>query len=126
MFWIDDETKMIHLSRGDTASFYVDTETDGYVFTDDDRALFTIKNGSGNIVFEEAYGLTDETLGNGTFLVEFHNPDTDALATGTYTWDVRYILGPYYDESGRIINGNQVITPEKPDSMELLAVVGEV
>lgn len=125
MFWIDDETKMIHLSRGDTGAFYVDSETDGYVFTDDDRALFTIKNGSGNIVLEHVYPLTAEEE-NGTFLVEFHNPDTDALATGTYTWDVRYILGPYYDESGRIINGNQVITPEKPDSMELLAVVGEV
>ena len=72
------------------------------------------------------YGLTDETLGNGAFQVDFHNPDTDALATGVYNWDVRYILGPYYDESGRIINGDQVITPQRPNSMELLAVVGEV
>lgn len=124
MFWIDDDTKMIHLSRGDTASFIV--RATGHTFAEADRALFTLKNGSGNIVFEQAYSLTDETLGNGAFQVDFHNPDTDALATGVYNWDVRYILGPYYDESGRIINGNQVITPEAPQSMQLLAVVGEV
>lgn len=124
MFWIDDDTKMIHLSRGDTASFIV--RATGHTFAEADRALFTLKNGSGNIVFEQAYSLTDETLGNGAFQVDFHNPDTDALATGVYNWDVRYILGPYYDESGRIINGDQVITPERPQSMELLAVVGEV
>ncbi len=124
MFWIDDDTKMIHLSRGDTASFIV--RATGHTFAEADRALFTLKNGSGNIVFEQAYGLTDETLGNGAFQVDFHNPDTDALATGVYNWDVRYILGPYYDESGRIINGDQVITPQRPNSMELLAVVGEV
>ena len=124
MFWIDDDTKMIHLSRGDTASFII--RATGYTFAAEDRALFTLKNGSGNIVFEQAYSLTDETLGNGAFQVDFHNPDTDALATGVYSWDVRYILGPYYDESGRIINGDQVITPQRPQSMELLAVVGEV
>lgn len=124
MFWIDDDTKVIHLSRGDTASFII--RATGYTFAEDDRALFTVKNGSGNIVFEQAYGLTDATLGNGAFQVDFHNPDTDALATGVYNWDVRYILGPYYDESGRIINGDQVITPQRPQNMELLAVVGEV
>lgn len=123
MFWIDDKG-VINLSRGDTASFIV--RATGYTFAAADRALFTIKNSSGNIVFEEAYALTDATLGNGAFQVDLHNPDTDALATGTYTWDVRYILGPYYDESGRIINGNQVITPKAPQNMQLLAVVGEV
>lgn len=122
MFYIDGET--IHLSRGDTASFII--RATGYTFDSGDRALFTIKNSSGNIVFEEAYGLTDATLGNGAFQVDLHNPDTDALATGTYNWDVRYVLGPYYDDSGRIINGDQVITPKLPLSMQLLAVVGEV
>lgn len=123
MFWIDEDNT-IHLSRGDTASFVI--RATGHTFAAEDRALFTLKNSSGNIIFEEAYSLTDATLGNGAFQVDLHNPDTDALATGLYSWDVRYVLGPYYDASGRIVNGDQVITPQQPQSMQLLAVVGEV
>jgi hypothetical protein len=60
------------------------------------------------------------------FVVYFQNGDTDGLASGSYTWDVRYIIHPYYDDSGRIVNGNQVITPKEPQSLTLLVVVGDV
>ena len=118
----------IAISRGDTGAIrfiahakYRGTDTP-YTFGERDRAVFSIKNGSGTVVKEKISAITDNK-----FVVVFHNPDTDQLAIGTnYTWDVRYIINPYYDESGRIADGDQVITPRLPAQMNLLTVVGDV
>ena len=122
MFSIDNGS--ISLSRGDTASFTV-TATGGYTFDTDDRALFTVKDGNGEIIMERIYEL-DTELGNGVFLVEFANSDTDQLAPGAYNWDVRYIIGPYYNSAGKIIDGDQVITPKPALNLTILSTVGEV
>lgn len=122
MFVVDTTNHKITMSRGDTGSFYVDAS--GYTFSSDDRALFTIKNSVGGIVYQRVYELDGE-LGNGRFRVDFNNPDTDTLATGDYSWDVRYILHPYYLD-GKIVSGDQVITPNHPMTMTLLITVGEV
>lgn len=110
----------ITLSKGDTGAILITTTTT-YTFDENDRAVFTLKDGSGAIVKEVIAGLT-----NGAFTVEFYNQDTDTLASGNYSWDVRYVIHPYYDDAGRIINGDQVITPRQPMSLTLLNVVGEV
>jgi len=123
MFSVDADGN-ITLSRGDTAAFTVTTVTD-YTFEPQDRALWTVKDGSGEVILERAYALDGE-LGNGVFLVQLSNSDTDTLATGAYSWDVRYVLHPYYDEDGRIVDGDQVITPKTALSLTLLATVGEV
>ena len=60
------------------------------------------------------------------FTVTFLNADTDTLATGNYNWDVRYVINPYYDEDGKIVDGDQVITPNSPMSMSLQVVVGDI
>jgi hypothetical protein len=60
------------------------------------------------------------------FTVVFLNSDTDSLSPGAYSWDVRYVINPYYDDSGKMVNGNQVLTPRTPMSMNLLTVVGDV
>lgn len=119
MFGVNDYT--ITLSRGDTGAikFTADTE---YTFTEDDRALFSVKNAIGEVVKQSAYELDE----NKAFIVSFYNHDTDTLAAGTYSWDVRYIINPYYDASGNIIDGDQVITPRQPMALQLLQVVGEV
>ena len=119
MFTVDGNT--ISLSRGDTGAikFTADTE---YTFAPEDRALFSIKNGVGETVKESAFALDS----NKSFVVTFFNADTDTLAPAVYNWDVRYIIHPYYDESGRIVNGDQVITPNAPMNFNLLNVVGEV
>ena len=111
----------ISLSRGDTGAikFIADTE---YTFETEDRALFSIKNGVGEVVKQAAFELD----ANKAFIVTFFNADTDSLAPGVYNWDVRYIIHPYYDAQGRIIDGDQVITPNEPMSLNLLNVVGEV
>ena len=115
----------ITLSRGDTGGILVSATAtlDGQPFTfgADDRALFSIKNAQGEVVKEKVSELT-----NNAFMVYFLNADTDSLAPGSFSWDVRYIIHPYYDANGRIIDGDQVITPKEPQSMNLLTVVGDV
>lgn len=111
----------ITLSRGDTGAIKFIADTD-HVFNAEDRALFSIKNAIGEVVKEAAFELD----ANKSFTVTFFNSDTDNLAPGVFSWDVRYIIHPYYDASGRIINGDQVITPHQPMSMQIVQVVGEV
>ena len=119
MFGVNGYT--ITLSRGDTGAIKVTATTD-YTFTSDDRALFSIKNAVGEVVKQQAFALDE----NKSFTVAFFNTDTDNLAAGAYSWDVRYVIHPYYDASGKIVNGDQVITPKQPMEMQLLQVVGEV
>ena len=119
MFNVEDT--VISLSRGDTGAikFIADTT---YTFAAEDRALFSIKNGNGEVVKESAFELDE----NKAFVVTFFNADTDNLPPGSYNWDVRYIVNPYYDAEGNIIDGDQVITPEQPMTLNLLNVVGEI
>lgn len=123
MFNVEDYT--ITLSRGDTGALIVNATAtlDGsdYTFAAEDRALFSIKNANGEIIMQKAYEMTDNA-----FTVYFLNGDTDSLSPGAYSWDVRYIIHPYYDASGKIIDGDQVITPNTPMNMTLLTVVGDV
>lgn len=119
MFIVDGYN--ITLSRGDTGAIKITAETD-YTFTSADRVLFSIKNAVGEVVKQQAFELDE----NKAFVVPFFNADTDNLAAGTFSWDVRYVINPYYDESGKIIDGDQVITPKQPMNMQLLQVVGEV
>ena len=118
----------IRMSKGDTGAIrfkatavYRGTEIP-YTFGERDRAVFSIKNGAGTVVKEKISAITDNK-----FVVVFHNPDTDQLAAGTnYTWDVRYVINPYYDSTGRIVDGDQVCTPKTPLPMNLLSVVGDI
>ena len=119
MFGVEDYT--ISLSRGDTGAIKFNTSTE-YDFASNDRALFSVKNALGEVVRQQAYPLDE----NKAFVVNFSNSDTDSLPAGTFSWDVRYIINPYYDDQGNIIDGDQVITPKLPMQMLLLQVVGEV
>lgn len=112
---------VITLSRGDTGAIKFTADTD-YTFASNDRALFSVKNGVGEVVKQSAYALDE----NKSFVVPFYNHDTDTLAAGVFSWDVRYIVNPYYDSDGKIVDGDQVITPRQPMELQLLQVVGEV
>lgn len=123
MFNVEGNT--ITLSRGDTGALRITATAtlDGqpYTFGPDDRALFSIKNGQGEIVKEKVAAME-----NNAFVVYFLNADTDSLSPSNYQWDVRYIIHPYYDSEGRIIDGDQVITPKTPQTMTILPVVGDI
>lgn len=115
------EGNVITLSRGDTGALKFTADTD-YGFTENDRALFSVKNAIGEVVKQQAFEIDE----NKAFVVTFFNADTDSLSAGTYSWDVRYIINPYYDDTGKIIDGDQVITPQQPMDLQLLQVVGEI
>ena len=115
------EGYVITLSRGDTGAIKFTADTD-HTFDSVDRALFSVKNAVGEVVKQSAFELDE----NKAFVVTFFNSDTDMLPAGSYSWDVRYIIHPYYDTSGNIIDGDQVITPRQPMDLQLLQVVGEV
>ena len=119
MFIVDTENNEIRLSKGDTGAVLIEVE--GYDFGEDDRALFSIKAGNGQVVKQRAYPIVDNQ-----FLVTFYNSDTDTLNAGGYTWDVRYVIHPYYNENGDIIDGDQVLTPNLPMNCNLLTVVGDI
>lgn len=119
MFAVDGYT--ISLSRGDTGAIKVNTQTD-YTFASNDRALFAIKNSLGETVREELHEIEEDK----SFIINFTNPDTDTLPFGTYAWDVRYVINPHYDAAGKLVDGDQVITPKLPMELLLLNVVGEV
>jgi hypothetical protein len=123
MYNVEDYT--ISLSRGDTGALRVNAtatlDDEPFTFGSDDRALFSIKNANGEIIMQKACEMT-----NNSFMVYFLNSDTDSLSPGAYSWDVRYIIHPYYDSEGKIVNGDQVITPKLPMTMTLLTVVGDV
>ena len=57
---------------------------------------------------------------------DFANAETDYLAPGSYTYDVRYVINPYYDSEGKIVDGDQVITPKTPRTVILLSTVGQI
>lgn len=115
------EGYVITLSRGDTGAIKFTADTT-HTFDSIDRALFSIKNAVGEMVKQQAFEIDE----NKSFIVSFYNSDTDNLAAGSYSWDVRYIIHPYYDSDGKIIDGDQVITPNQPMELQLLQVVGEV
>ena len=120
MFEVNAASGEIKLSRGDTGS--VVFHATGYTFGADDRALFTMKSNTGTVIKQEAYPIDS----SGNFTVSFLNADTDHLAPGQYSYDVRYVINPYYDESGAIVDGDQVITPHLPRAVVLLATVGQI
>lgn len=111
----------VTLSRGDTGAIKITADTE-YEFQSTDRALFSIKNAQGEIIKQQAFEIDE----NNSFVVTFFNQDTDSLAAGGYSWDVRYVIHPYYDDEGNIVNGDQVITPKQPMDIQILQVVGEV
>ena len=168
----------ISFSRGDTGAIVIDATVtrrdtgEPYIFGERDRAVFSIKNSAGSLVKQKSYPLT-----NNKFTVVFMNQDTDTLLPGGYSWDVRYVINPYYIDdppSGtwtpyeilefpvakdtkcmhegtyymstqviqssedwtpahwtamdyRIpVDGDQVVTPNLPMTMNLLTVVGDI
>ena len=117
MFVVNGTT--IDMHRGDTGSIVITAS--GYTFESQDRALFTVKAGNGSVIIERYYEMT-----NNAFTVQFDNPDTDYLTPGDYSWDVRYIVAPVYDEQQHIIDGTDVTTPHDPMTLHIRNTVGQI
>ena len=101
MFDVNLDTMAITMHQGDTGSFKIGaTRENETAWTEDDRMLFTVKNGQGETVLQRIYRLDDQyDLGNGKVLVEFHHDDTDEWDPGTYTTELRFDVSPIWDGS---------------------------
>ena len=99
MFNVNLDTMEITMHAGDTGSFKVGaTRGSGTAWTEDDRALFTVRDQHGEAVLMRYYRLDDQyDLGNGYILVEFHNDDTDQWEPGAYTTELRFDVSPIWD-----------------------------
>ena len=99
MFNYNASATEITMHAGDTGAFKIKaTRQSGEDWTEDDRMLFTIMNGGGDIVLQRFYRLDDdEGLGNGVVEIQFHNNDTDEWEPGTYTMERRYDVNPRWD-----------------------------
>lgn len=98
MFKVNLDTMAIEMHQGDTGSFKIHAERgSGEAWTEYDRALFTVKDGQGEIVMQRIYRLDDQwDLGDGTILVEFHNDDTDSWNPGQYSTELRFNVSPIW------------------------------
>lgn len=132
MFEVDSINRSITMSIGDTGA--VSFRGLGYEFQEIDRVLFTLKSSNGTVIMEKACALEDNR-----FVIYFHNHDTEQLAPGNYTWDLRCVLHPYYerksgeitdqepaDEEPKIVDGDQVYTPYTAMNLTLVGTVGSV
>ena len=99
MFSVNSDGTQIAMHAGDTGAFTVHaTRSSGNDWTENDRMLFTVRNGAGDIVMQRFYRLDDdEGLGNGVVEIQFHNNDTDEWTPGTYSMERRYAVHPYWD-----------------------------
>ena len=98
-FQVDLATMDIKMNSGDTGSFFVGSEREsGTAWTENDRALFTIKNQQGEVMLQRFYRLDDQWgVGDGVILIEFHNDDTDTWDPGQYSVELRFDVSPVWE-----------------------------
>lgn len=98
-FIFDKTTGNFELYAGDTGSgTFGFARESGNPFPDTARALWTVRNTQGDIMMQRIYRLDNQYgLGDGWFLIEFHNDDTDDWPAGTYTSEIRVDITPIWD-----------------------------
>ena len=113
-FDVNINTMAIDMHKGDTGSFWVQMELDnGEDFVEGDVAIFEVWQGQTRKMHRE-YELQpaepdEKTPGDGLFLVEFENADTDQWAEATYNTEIRVVLNPTRS-SDDVIDGDTVRT----------------
>lgn len=110
----------ITITRGDTALLSITAE--GVALTKNDRAVFTVSRGNGGILMEKVAVPDRENR----VLIPFLNSETQGWREGSYSWDVRYVLGALTDERGRVIDGDEVLTPIRPGELTVIKAVGSI
>ena len=59
-------------------------------------------------------------------LVEFTHAETKAMKVGEYTWDVRFIVDPEYDDNDNLIGGTEIDTPYTDMRFSVGRTVGDI
>ncbi len=111
----------IAITAGDTALMAICPDETGYVPTENDRAIFTVRERP------KRRTLIEKTIApeaDGRFVVCFENEDTAKLKPREYVWDVRLAIQANVDESGKVTDAEQIITPCPPGIVFVLAAIG--
>ena len=119
MITIDGYT--ITIPRGDTGAFRgkIPAENDGgiYEYTENDRVVFTVRNGSG-IIKQDVCEIEDGNY----FTIYFVKNDTYNVTPGACQWDIAVYINPYTDEQGKIVNADQITTPIQMQTLNILPI----
>ena len=113
----------IAITAGDTALMAICPDETGYVPTENDRAIFTVRERPNRRALIEK---TIAPEADGRFVVCFENEDTAKLKPREYVWDVRLAIQANVDESGKVTDAEQIITPCPPGIVFVLAAIGEL
>ena len=139
MFVFNPENFEIKMHAGDTGSKWINAAREsGTPWTEYDRCLFTVKNGN-EILMQRIYRLDDQWgAGNGRFLMEFHNNDTDTWPEGTYKTEWRYDIVPSWNgtaPTGRCVDGKassvkmvegSIVRTKVQSTLEIKGVLGDI
>lgn len=115
----DVSGRLIRVSRGDTG--LITFEAEGIDLTENDRAVFKVKNLSGDVMMEKVIAPERNRV-----TVPFVHEDTEALKPGRYEWDIRYVIDAVEDGDGRVTDGREVLTPFPPGEFRIERTVGEI
>lgn len=110
----------ILLTRGDSALLTIEAESD-HVFTEADKAVFTIRRPSGSALVE----MVLQPEPNGTVQIALTNDMTDGWREGDYEWDIRYVTDAVVQDE-RVVDGREVVTPMRPGRLMIEKAVGRV
>ena len=113
----------ISITAGDTALMAICPDETGYVPTENDRAIFTVRERP------ERRALIEKTIApeaDGRFVVCFESEDTARLKPREYVWDVRLAIQANVDENGEVTDAEQIITPCPPGILFVMAAIGEL
>ena len=113
----------ISITAGDTALMAICPDETGYVPTENDRAIFTVRERP------KRRALIEKTIApeaDGRFVVCFESEDTARLKPREYVWDVRLAIQANVDENGEVTDAEQIITPCPPGILFVMAAIGEL
>ena len=117
MVSLDKDTKTIFLRQGDTGAITIKPR--GYDFGVDDRALFTVKDRKKTVKMERLLPIED-----GAVVIEFAHKDTNTWEPGEYKWDIRWLVGPSYEQQ-KLDDADDVDTPDSEFVLVVLDTVGK-
>lgn len=109
----------ISIMRGDTGTVVI--QTNGRTFIATDRAVFTIKDNNRRTIRRDVLSITDNAV-----TISFTHDDTKAMRIGDYTWDVRFVVDPEYDDDNELIDGTAIDTPYTDMRFHVGRTVGDI
>ena len=111
---------LIQISAGDTGIIRFDVE--GVELTGHDRAVFTVKAKSGQVMIRKIIKPDKADC----IMLPFINSDTEKMAPGVYEWDIRIVLKAKLGANGDVVDGEVISTPFAPGQFNVIRVVGSI